>query len=206
MSFSAVSPRPQSSRWSRVRGVGAAVAVVAFLGTAVAGPFSLSDASADDQAAMAYETRIHQEFTPEIAAASIMDVDISKIEEEPKPEPEPEPKPTVEESSESAPEPAPGPMFYTGGGAPAEWMAAAGIPESEWGYVDSIVQRESGWNPNAVNSSSGASGLVQALPCGKVPGSCFDPVDNLRWADGYAKGRYGSWQGAFSFWEANHWW
>lgn len=78
---------------------------------------------------------------------------------------------------------------YSGGGSPAEWMAAAGIAESDWGYVDYIVSKESSWNPNAVNSSSGASGLVQALPCGKVPGNCFNPVDNLKWADGYAKGR-----------------
>jgi len=96
--------------------------------------------------------------------------------------------------------------MYTGGGSPAEWMAAAGIPESDWGYVDSIVRRESGWNPNATNSGSGACGLVQALPCGKVPGNGYDPVDNLRWAVGYANGRYGSWAGAFDFWERNHWW
>lgn len=95
---------------------------------------------------------------------------------------------------------------YSGGGSPAEWMAAAGIAESDWGYVDYIVSKESSWNPNAVNSSSGASGLVQALPCGKVPGSCFNPVDNLKWADGYAKNRYGSWAGAYNFWTSNHWW
>lgn len=95
---------------------------------------------------------------------------------------------------------------YTGGGSKEEWMTAAGIPEGDWGYVDYIVSHESGWNPNAVNASSGASGLVQALPCGKVPGNCFDPVDNLKWADGYAKGRYGSWAGAYQFWISNHWW
>lgn len=95
---------------------------------------------------------------------------------------------------------------YTGGGSKDEWLRAAGIAESDWVYVDYIVNRESGWNPNAVNSSSGASGLVQALPCGKVPGSCFDPVDNLKWADGYAKGRYGSWAQAYDFWVTNHWW
>ncbi len=95
---------------------------------------------------------------------------------------------------------------YSGGGSKESWMAAAGIAESDWGYVDYIVTRESGWNPNAVNPSSGASGLVQALPCGKVPGSCFDPVDNLSWADGYAKSRYGSWAAAYDFWTSNHWW
>lgn len=99
-----------------------------------------------------------------------------------------------------------GPVYYTGGGAPAEWMAAAGIASGDWGYVDYVVSRESGWNPNATNRSSGACGLVQALPCSKVPGNGYDPVDNLRWANGYATGRYGSWAGAYNFWINNHWW
>lgn len=123
----------------------------------------------------------------------------------PTPEPEPEPASADEDSSESS-DGGGGPLFYTGGGAPAEWMAAAGIASSDWGYVDYVVSKESGWNPNAYNASSGASGLVQALPCGKVPGNCFDPVDNLRWANGYATGRYGSWAGAYEFWINNNWW
>lgn len=96
--------------------------------------------------------------------------------------------------------------LYSGGGSKEEWLTSAGIAESDWAYVDYIVNHESGWNPNAVNASSGASGLVQALPCGKVPGSCFNPVDNLKWADSYAKGRYGSWEGAYNFWVSNNWW
>ncbi|MDF2562759.1 MAG: hypothetical protein K0R99_4205, partial [Microbacterium sp.] len=32
------------------------------------------------------------------------------------------------------------------------------------------------------------------------------PVDNLRWANGYAVGRYGSWGEAYAFWSSNHWW
>ncbi len=95
---------------------------------------------------------------------------------------------------------------YSGGGTRAEWMAAAGIAESDWKYVDYIVRRESGWNPNATNKSSGACGLVQALPCSKVPGNGYDPVDNLRWANRYATKRYGSWEKAYAFWVKNHWW
>lgn len=96
--------------------------------------------------------------------------------------------------------------YFTGGGSPAEWMAAAGIAESDWGFVDYIVSHESGWNPNATNRSSGACGLVQALPCSKVPGNGYDPVDNLRWGNGYAVGRYGSWERAYEFWTSRHWW
>lgn len=95
---------------------------------------------------------------------------------------------------------------YTGDAQHAEWMKAAGIAESDWTYVDYIAMKESSWNPKATNASSGACGLIQALPCSKVPGNGYDPVDNLRWADGYAKNRYGSWQAAHQFWQANHWW
>lgn len=96
-------------------------------------------------------------------------------------------------------------LKYTGGGSKDQWLAAAGIPQSMWGYADSIVQRESGWNPNAVNRRSGACGLAQALPCSKVPGNPFDPVDSLRWMDGYVNARYGGWAGAYAFWQKNKW-
>ncbi|WP_259608046.1 MULTISPECIES: transglycosylase SLT domain-containing protein [Microbacterium] len=122
----------------------------------------------------------------------------------PKPAPVPAAAPAEEESDGG--DSAPAKPFYTGGGSKEEWMAAAGIAPADWPYVDYIVSRESGWNPNATNSSSGACGLVQALPCSKVPGNGYDPVDNLRWADGYATGRYGSWAGAYAFWTNNHWW
>lgn len=91
------------------------------------------------------------------------------------------------------------------GGTKADWMRAAGIPEAEWGYVDSIVTRESGWNPNAVNKSSGACGLGQQLPCGKWAGAWNDPVAALRAMSGYVKARYGGWAGAVAFWNANRW-
>lgn len=85
------------------------------------------------------------------------------------------------------------------------WLAASGIPESEWGYVDSIVTRESGWNPNAVNASSGACGLGQQLPCGKWAGAWNDPVAALQAQHGYVKERYGSYANAVAFWNANSW-
>ena len=85
------------------------------------------------------------------------------------------------------------------------WLVASGIPQNEWAYVDSIVTRESGWNPNAVNKASGACGLGQQLPCGKWAGQWNDPVAALRAMNGYVKGRYGSWVGAVSFWNRNNW-
>lgn len=100
---------------------------------------------------------------------------------------------------------------YTGTGSKTDWLRAAGIPESDWGYVDYIIGRESGWNPNAVNKTSGACGLAQALPCSKVPGNPLDPVDSLRWAHAYAQTcvsyrMYCGWEGAYNFWLKNHYW
>lgn len=85
------------------------------------------------------------------------------------------------------------------------WLAASGIPESEWQYVDFIVSKESGWNPSAVNASSGACGLGQQLPCGKWAGAWNDPVAALQAQHGYVKDRYGSYAGAVGFWQSNSW-
>lgn len=97
----------------------------------------------------------------------------------------------------------PGAGDYSGN--PEQWMRAAGIPESEWDYVNFIVQRESGWNPAAVNPTSGACGLAQALPCSKISGDWSDPVNALRWQHGYVQDRYGSYAEAYAFWQANRW-
>ena len=100
---------------------------------------------------------------------------------------------------------------YQGESSKIEWMRQAGISESDFGYVDYIINRESRWNPNSVNASSGACGLAQALPCSKVPGDPLNPVDNLKWANSYAQTctawrRYCGWEGAYQFWLRNNWW
>lgn len=78
------------------------------------------------------------------------------------------------------------------------WLAQSGIPSSVWNYVDYLVTKESGWNPNAVNAGSGACGLGQQLPCGKWSGAWNDPVAALKAMHGYVLGRYGSWPNAVS--------
>lgn len=123
-----------------------------------------------------------------------------KVSTELEPEPTPEPAPvSSDESAESSYVP------YSGGGSKSEWMAAAGIPEDQWGAVDALISRESGWDPNAMNASTGACGLVQALPCDKIPGQWNNPVDALRWGNGYVNGRYGSWNAALAHSDANGW-
>lgn len=95
-------------------------------------------------------------------------------------------------------------------GSKSDWMRAAGIADSDFGYVDYIISHESGWNYHAVNRSSGAYGLPQSLPAGKLASAGADwrdnPVTQLRWAHNYAVGRYGSWEAAYHFWTVNHWW
>ena len=95
-------------------------------------------------------------------------------------------------------------------GSKADWMRAAGISDSDFGYVDYIISHESGWDYHAVNRSSGAYGLPQSLPAGKLASAGADwrdnPVTQLRWANNYAVGRYGSWEAAYHFWTVNHWW
>lgn len=165
-------------------------------------------------ASWSQEPQAQLTFTPgetpsqEVISAAVEEaaIYIESLEAEKLPEPEPEPEVEAEEPEEEPVEESIPPLTYTGGGSPEVWMAAAGIAPSDWGYVDFIASRESGWNPNATNPSSGACGLIQANPCSKVPGSGYDPVDNLRWANGYATGRYGSWAAAYDFWVSNNWW
>lgn len=90
-------------------------------------------------------------------------------------------------------------------GTKSDWLKESGIPESDWTYVDFIVTKESGWNPAAMNPSSGACGLAQALPCRKTGCANYaDPICALKWQYGYVKARYGSYAGAYSFWLRNH--
>ena len=95
-------------------------------------------------------------------------------------------------------------------GSHEDWMAMAGISPSDYGYVNFIIERESHWNPLSRNRSSGATGLCQALPGSKMASAGADwatnPITQLRWCNGYAVGRYGSWAKAYQFWTQHHWW
>lgn len=95
-------------------------------------------------------------------------------------------------------------------GEKTDWMKAAGIPESDWQYVDYIIEHESGWNYRAVNPSSLAYGLPQSLPASKLSSAGSDwrdnPVTQLKWATQYANERYGGWQQAYNAWRSQNWW
>lgn len=84
------------------------------------------------------------------------------------------------------------------------WLVASGIPESDWWAVDYIVTKESGWNPSALNPTSGACGLVQQYPCGKIAGDWTDPVAALKWQYNYVTVRYGGYAQAVDYWNVYH--
>lgn len=91
-------------------------------------------------------------------------------------------------------------------------MQAVGISPSDYGYVDYIVAHEGGWNgvTKSNYAGSGAYGICQALPGSKMASAGADwatnPVTQLKWCNGYAVGRYGSWAGAYNFWLSHHYW
>jgi hypothetical protein len=79
----------------------------------------------------------------------------------------------------------------------------------QWSCLDALWARESGWNPNAHNPSSGAHGIPQALPGSKMASAGADwatnPSTQIRWGLGYIKGRYGTPCGAWNHSETKGW-
>ncbi|MGW5367442.1 aggregation-promoting factor C-terminal-like domain-containing protein [Streptomyces sp. NPDC004009] len=92
----------------------------------------------------------------------------------------------------------------------ARTIAQRMIPDvAQYNAFSKIVEHESGWNPSATNSSSGAYGLVQALPGSKMASAGADwktnPATQIKWGLDYMNSRYGSPAKAWTFWQANGW-
>ncbi|WP_330304243.1 MULTISPECIES: transglycosylase SLT domain-containing protein [unclassified Streptomyces] len=92
----------------------------------------------------------------------------------------------------------------------AQSIAHQMIPDAaQFNAFSKIVEHESGWNISATNASSGAYGLVQALPGSKMASAGADwktnPKTQIKWGLDYMNSRYGSPTGAWSFWQANGW-
>lgn len=86
---------------------------------------------------------------------------------------------------------------------------ATAAPNKVWtGNVarDTIIMRESSGNPNAVNPSSGTTGLYQCMPSVHRCPALGDVAGQHQWGQNYMKSRYGTWQNALAFHNANHWW
>ncbi|OKK20798.1 transglycosylase domain-containing protein [Streptomyces sp. CB00455] len=83
------------------------------------------------------------------------------------------------------------------------------VPAGQFQCFSNIINQESTWNYKAVNSSSGAYGLVQALPGSKMASAGADwrtnPATQIKWGLNYMNDRYGSPCSAWSFHQANGW-
>lgn len=101
-------------------------------------------------------------------------------------------------------------------GSHTDWMRAAGIPESDFGYANYIIDHENrDWNPckrygGAVDCTYAgglAYGIPQALPGSKMATAGADwqtnPITQLRWMNAYV-GKFGGWKGAYDYWQIHH--
>jgi hypothetical protein len=80
--------------------------------------------------------------------------------------------------------------------------------KQQFGCLDSIWSRESGWRVTAANAS-GAYGIPQALPGSKMatagPDWQTNATTQIKWGLGYIKDRYGSPCNAWAFWQGHGW-
>jgi len=77
----------------------------------------------------------------------------------------------------------------------------------EWRKWSELIARESSFKPDAINPTSGACGLTQALPCKKMQCSLdLDGVEcQLEWVENYVATRYGTIDKAIVFHDIKGW-
>ena len=84
-----------------------------------------------------------------------------------------------------------------------------GWDDSQFDCLDKLWTRESGWQWNATNPSSGAYGIPQSLPGSKMASAGQDWKTNaatqVKWGLGYIQQRYQSPCGAWAHSEATGW-
>jgi resuscitation-promoting factor RpfB len=142
----------------------------------------------------------------------------STVVTSPRPAPKPKPvsKPVAAPTTKPLSQPKPSPITTVIVVTPGSSQALARQMLPQWGWGDAqfsclkiMWTNESGWRVDALNPSSGAYGIPQALPANKMATSGADwrtnPRTQIRWGLDYIKGRYGSPCTAWSFWQAHHW-
>ncbi|MFE0425023.1 transglycosylase SLT domain-containing protein [Streptomyces sp. NPDC058953] len=81
--------------------------------------------------------------------------------------------------------------------------------DAQFQCFSQIVTKESGWDVQASNPSSGAYGLVQALPATKMATAGSDwktnPETQIEWGLNYMEERYGSPCAAWTKWQTQGW-
>jgi hypothetical protein len=103
-----------------------------------------------------------------------------------------------------APPPPPSPRELA-----ASLLGSYGWDSGQFSCLDALWNRESGWNPYAENSSSGAYGIPQALPGSKMATAGSDWATNaetqIKWGLSYIRLSYGSPCGAWYHSESYGW-
>jgi hypothetical protein len=120
-----------------------------------------------------------------------------------------EAKERAEAKAKAAKDPSDFPIFSSYSISQIQSMARQVVPSGQFQCFSNIVDHESSWNYKAVNASSGAYGLFQALPASKYSSVGSDwrtnPATQIKWGLNYMNDRYGSPCEAWTFWQANRW-
>lgn len=91
----------------------------------------------------------------------------------------------------------------------AKLVADKGWSQAQFQCLDRLWTRESQWNYRAVNRSSGAYGIAQALPGNKMNSFGSDwrsnPITQIKWGLNYIEDRYTTPCGAWAHSEATGW-
>ena len=90
-----------------------------------------------------------------------------------------------------------------------QMLQEMGEGEDQYSCLVALWERESNWRSNALNRSSGAYGIPQALPGSKMasagPDWLTNPETQIRWGLKYISSRYGSPCGALAHSDKFNW-
>ena len=75
----------------------------------------------------------------------------------------------------------------------------------QWSYFETLITRESNFNPYAVNSSSGAHGIFQSLGHASYTCEGWQVDCQIEWGINYILERYQTPKDALDFWNDNGW-
>jgi hypothetical protein len=117
---------------------------------------------------------------------------------------------TVKPPNQAQPQPAPtqlppygGPLDSPDALTMAKLLSDARFGPQHWSALYNLWSRESGWRPWARNSTSGACGIPQALPCSKIHD--MSTPGQIEWGLNYIANRYGNPSNAWRFWQSHRW-
>jgi hypothetical protein len=88
-------------------------------------------------------------------------------------------------------------------------VSARGWGSRQFGCLEQLWNKESGWSVTAANPSSSAYGIPQALPGSKMasagPGWRTNARTQIRWGLGYISSTYGTPCSAWAHSQSNGW-